>query len=94
VNTGGFDAFVAKVRADGTGLVYCGYLGGSQADQGSGIAVDGSGNAYVVGSTGSPRSGKPADQFPFTFDSGVDGLHRRLRGEVQRRRHEFRLLAS
>ncbi len=25
----GWDAFVAKVNAAGTGLVYCGYIGGS-----------------------------------------------------------------
>lgn len=45
------DAFVAKVNADGTELVYCGYIGGSQADAGTGIAVDGAGNAYVAGWT-------------------------------------------
>src|SRR5258708_39533742 len=31
------DAFVAKVRADGTGLVYCGYIGGSENDSGYGL---------------------------------------------------------
>jgi hypothetical protein len=45
------NAFVAKVKADGTGLVYSGYVGGSGADCGTGIAVDPAGNAYVVGST-------------------------------------------
>jgi len=51
---GGFrDAFVAKVDADGTGLVYAGFLGGSSEDRAGAIAVDGAGNAYVVGSTGS-----------------------------------------
>ncbi len=43
------DAFVAKVNASGTALVYCGYIGGSGTDYGYGIAVDGSGNAYVTG---------------------------------------------
>ncbi len=46
-----FDAFVTKFTADGSGLVYSTYLGGSGLDQGLGIAVDGSGNAYVTGST-------------------------------------------
>jgi hypothetical protein len=46
-----FDAFVAKVNADGTALVYCGYIGGSSSDFGHGIAADGSGNAYVAGET-------------------------------------------
>jgi hypothetical protein len=48
---GGTDAFVAKVNTAGTGLVYCGYIGGSWDDVGSGIAVDSSGNAYITGWT-------------------------------------------
>jgi uncharacterized repeat protein (TIGR01451 family) len=49
----GVDAFVAKLNADGSALVYSTYLGGSGSDGGSGIAVDASGNAYVTGGTGS-----------------------------------------
>jgi hypothetical protein len=53
---GGFDdAFVAKVNAAGSALLYSTYLGGSQADIGNGITFDSSGNAYVTGSTGSPN---------------------------------------
>jgi hypothetical protein len=48
------DAFVAKLRADGSALVYATYLGGSSGDAGAGIAVDASGAAYVTGSTFSP----------------------------------------
>jgi YVTN family beta-propeller protein len=48
---GGQDAFVAKVNAAGTALVYSTYLGGGADDQAYGIAVDGGGNAYVVGTT-------------------------------------------
>lgn len=50
-NHGASDAFVAKVKADGSGLVYSTYLGGSGADSGQGIAVDSSGAAYVTGLT-------------------------------------------
>ena len=50
------DAFVAKVNASGTGLVYCGYIGGSGNESGSGIAVDASGNAYVTGDTDSTQA--------------------------------------
>jgi hypothetical protein len=53
----GSDVFVTKVNSAGSGLVYSTYLGGSssngaQVDEaGYGIAVDGSGNAYVAGFT-------------------------------------------
>ncbi len=50
---GGEDAFVAKVKPDGSGLVYAGYLGGSGRDCGYGIAIDSNGTAYVTGLTGS-----------------------------------------
>ena len=45
------NAFVAKINPRGSALVYSTYLGGSGGDEGNGIAVDGSGNAYVTGST-------------------------------------------
>jgi hypothetical protein len=50
---GNLDAFVARVKADGSGLDYCGYLGGSDVESGNGIAVDSGGNAYVTGFTAS-----------------------------------------
>ncbi|MYL22056.1 hypothetical protein GLW04_19460, partial [Halobacillus litoralis] len=45
---GNFDGFVTKLNADGSTLVYSTYLGGTGFDQGSGIAVDEMGNAYVT----------------------------------------------
>jgi hypothetical protein len=50
---GNYDAFVTKLNAAGSALVYSTYLGGSAADGGNGIAVDSSGNAYVTGYTAS-----------------------------------------
>src|SRR4029077_2744853 len=53
------DVFIARVSAAGDSLAYSTYLGGSgfpgqiQDDFGMGIAVDGAGNAYVVGLTSS-----------------------------------------
>ena len=44
-------AFVAKLNAAGTALVYAARLGGNDRDRGTGIAVDGAGNAYVAGKT-------------------------------------------
>jgi hypothetical protein len=46
-----WDAFVAKVKADGSALDYCGYIGGASEDRGFAIAVDGSGSAYITGTT-------------------------------------------
>jgi hypothetical protein len=45
------NAFVSKLNPAGSALVYSTYLGGSETDQGLGIAVGSSGNAYVTGST-------------------------------------------
>jgi Beta-propeller repeat/Abnormal spindle-like microcephaly-assoc'd, ASPM-SPD-2-Hydin/Cep192 domain 4 len=47
------DAFVTKVNASGTGLTYSTYLGGGGSDLGLAIALDGSSNAYVTGTTSS-----------------------------------------
>jgi hypothetical protein len=49
---GTHDAFVVKFSAAGNSLVYGTYLGGQSTDKGYGVAVDGDGNAYVVGNTG------------------------------------------
>lgn len=71
-HNGGTDAFVAKVRADGTGLVYCGYIGGSADDRGQGIAVDAKGNAYIVGNTNSSGATFPVTVGP-TLTYGGQG---------------------
>jgi hypothetical protein len=47
----GGDAFVAKLNAAGTALVYFSYLGGSGGDGGGSIALDPKGNAYLTGYT-------------------------------------------
>ena len=47
------DAFVTKMSADGSHLIYSTYFGGSGDDAGFGIAVDQSGIAYVTGATSS-----------------------------------------
>jgi hypothetical protein len=45
------DAFVTKIDASGSALAYSTYLFGELDDGGAAIAVDGDGNAYVVGTT-------------------------------------------
>jgi len=64
----GGDAFVAKVNASGTALLYCGYLGGSSVESAHGVAVDALGNAYVTGITNS-------DEKTFPVRVGPDLTH-------------------
>jgi beta propeller repeat protein len=47
------DAFALELATGGAGLIYGTYLGGSNSENGYGLAVDGAGAAYVVGQTGS-----------------------------------------
>ena len=68
---GGGDAFVAKVKPDGTGLDYLGYIGGAGDDVGYGIAVDQFGNAYVTGYTTSDHTTFPVKVGPALVDSGA-----------------------
>ena len=50
---GSSDAFITKIDASGSSLVYSTYLGGSGYDRVNGLAVDTEGNAYVAGFTNS-----------------------------------------
>ncbi len=51
LGSGQGDAFVTKLNAAGSGLLFSTLLGGSRDEIGNGIAVDGSGNIAVVGQT-------------------------------------------
>jgi hypothetical protein len=59
---GATDVFVAKLSPAGTNFVYSTYLGGTNLDQGDGIAVDALGRAWVTGVTESTN-------FPITADA-------------------------
>ena len=48
---GGYDGFILKMNPQGSDLLYSTYLGGNSEDWGWGLAVDGSGVAYLVGET-------------------------------------------
>ncbi|HET6998249.1 MAG TPA: SBBP repeat-containing protein [Solirubrobacterales bacterium] len=75
----GMDVYVTKLDPDDGGavsLAYSTYLGGSESDFGSGIAVDQVGAAYVVGGTAStnfPTSGASQGDQP-----GQDGFVTKL----------------
>lgn len=49
------DGFVAKLKPDGSGLVWATYLGGSGNDAVNAIAVDAAGNVWASGATASPN---------------------------------------
>jgi len=66
------EAFVAKLNAAGSALVYATYLGGAVQDFGTGIAVDSAGSAYVVGfATSANFPTTPGAFRTFTPPSGV-----------------------
>ena len=71
-NGGCTDAYIAKVNPSGTGLVYAGFIGGSQRDDPFKVAVDAAGAAYVTGSTASTEAqGFPVMTGPdVTFNGG------------------------
>src|SRR5712692_8860580 len=56
------NAFVTKLNAAGSQLVYSSLVGGPDSSSAA-SAVDASGSAYITGQT------KSSNQFPFTFSS-------------------------
>lgn len=69
-NGGSFDAFVAKLNATGTQLLYSTLLGGGGDDGAAAIAVDASGNAFITG--GATSSNYPTT--PGAFDTSNQSL--------------------
>jgi hypothetical protein len=68
------DAFIAKVKSDGTGLVYAGFIGGSGEDYGYGVAVDADGYAYVTGQTASDNFPATPGAYDPTYNGGWDAF--------------------
>jgi pimeloyl-ACP methyl ester carboxylesterase len=75
---GWWDAFVAKLDPTGSALVYSTYLGGSNYDEGRGLAVDATGHAYVTGYTGSPDFPTTPGAVQPTLGGWVDAFVTRL----------------
>lgn len=73
-----FDAFVTKISADGSTLIYSTYVGGNGEDSGNAIAVDASGDAFVAGGTGSsnfPNNGGYQTSLKGSLDAFVFELN-------------------
>ena len=67
---GGSDAFVAKWKADGSAPEYVAFLGGRLDDAAVRIAVDGTGQAHVVGVTSSTDFPMSPDGYQKTYRGG------------------------
>ena len=67
------DVFVTKLNASGSALVYSTLIGGLGNDNGTAIAIDSTGNAYVTGPTGgqAPIYPTTAGAFQTTYGGGL-----------------------
>jgi photosystem II stability/assembly factor-like uncharacterized protein len=71
------DAFVMKLNAAGTEIIYSTYLGGADTDLGADIAVDSCGDPYVTGITYSINFPTAGGMQP-VFGGGIDTFISRL----------------
>jgi hypothetical protein len=76
---GSLDAFVTKLDANGSALVYSTFLGGSQYEYGFGLAVDSENHAYVTGNTASADFPTTPTSFDPSYNGGdTDGFVSKL----------------
>ena len=75
---GGVDVFVTKFSASGSALVYSTYIGGAQLDSASGISVDSTGSAYIVGRTYSTNFPTSPDAFQLNAGGSGDAFVAKL----------------
>ena len=78
-SAGDYDMFVTKLNPAGSALAYSTFLGGTQVDNGQGIAVDAGGNAYVAGLRRARPTSRPrAGAFDTTANGGFDATVTKL----------------
>src|SRR5579862_785482 len=68
-------AFVTELNSTGSALIYSTYLGGSSVDEGTGIALDSSGNTYITGETKSTNFPVTPGAFQKTCGGGCSSLN-------------------
>ncbi|MEK0315550.1 DUF7948 domain-containing protein [Cohnella sp. 56] len=71
-------AFVTKLNAAGSALVYSTYLGGRGTTDALGIAVDAAGNAFIGGQTVAPDFPTTPGAFQTTLQGDIDGFVAKL----------------
>ena len=64
------DAFITRLNATGTGLVFSTYLGGSGVDAGFSLSVDPAGSIYLTGVTSSADFPTTPGAFQTVFEGG------------------------
>jgi hypothetical protein len=79
---GDYDAFVAVISATGNSVLYSTYLGGSNEDDGYGIAVDSNRNAYVTGLTYSPDFPVTAGALQLSNAGNGDGFVSKVNTDI------------
>ena len=69
---GSTSIYIAKLNSAGSAMVYGTYLGGTNVDSVSGMAVDSNGAAYLIGLVGSTDFPTTAGAFDTTFSTTID----------------------
>ncbi len=77
-NNGNGDAFVAKMRPDGSSLLYFTFLGGTSSDQGTAIGVDSSLNAYALAGKPVQKASRPPGAAQTALAGATDGFIAKL----------------
>jgi uncharacterized repeat protein (TIGR01451 family) len=82
---GDTDAFLTRINASGSALLYSTFIGGAGTDRGSGVVLGGNGIAYVAGFGASPDFptedpfqagfGGSFDAFVAKFDTNASGIN-------------------
>jgi hypothetical protein len=69
-----FASAIPNLQLSASDLLYSTFLGGSDYDEGSGIAVDGAGSAYVTGDTDSSNFPTTAGAFDASYNGSGDAF--------------------
>ena len=73
-HAGNNDAFITRVNATGTGLVFSTYLGGSSGDAAFSVSLDAAGSIYLTGSTSSADFPTTPGAFQTMFGGSSDAF--------------------
>jgi hypothetical protein len=73
-----YDVFIAKLNADGSGLVYSTFVGGPYGDEALDLAVDGEGSAYITGEMSDADYPTTPGAYDTTYNGGADVIVTKL----------------